>query len=72
MTHDSNSDLIRMLNQIADFYKPYPREEAVQGISEHIILFWEPRMRNALAKLLVQDSVGLDELALSGAKATLK
>jgi formate dehydrogenase subunit delta len=67
-----NSDLVRMINQMADFYRPYPRDEAIAGISEHIVSFWEPRMRKALAALLSHGGEGLSDLALAGAKATQK
>jgi formate dehydrogenase subunit delta len=64
-----NTDLIRMANQIADFYKPYPREEAVAGVAEHIRLFWEPRMRKGLSDLVAAGGAELDDLALAGAKS---
>jgi formate dehydrogenase subunit delta len=37
--------LVRMANQVADFFGPYPDEEAVAGIQQHIRSFWTPRMR---------------------------
>lgn len=64
-------DLIRMANQIADFYRPYPRAEAVSGIAEHIHNFWDPRMRKALADLIASKAQELDELAFEGAKTAL-
>jgi formate dehydrogenase subunit delta len=66
-----NRELIRMANQIADFYKPYPQDEAVAGIADHIRSFWEPRMRKALADLVVGGGVDLSALALAGAKSAL-
>ncbi len=38
-------DTVRMANQIGDFFKSYPEQEALDGIAEHINKFWEPRMR---------------------------
>jgi formate dehydrogenase subunit delta len=38
-------DMVRMANQIGDFFKSYPEQEALDGIAEHINKFWEPRMR---------------------------
>jgi formate dehydrogenase subunit delta len=67
-----DQDLVRMANQIADFYKPYPREEGVEGIAEHIVMFWEPRMRDKLKKLLDAGGEGFSELALAGARSTIK
>lgn len=67
-----DSDIVRMANQIAEFHKPYPRDEAVAGISEHIRLFWEPRMRLKLKQLLDIGGAGLSNLALEGAQAAQK
>lgn len=44
-------NLIRMANQIGDFFESMPdREEAVDGIAQHLRKFWEPRMHAALAQ----------------------
>ena len=66
-----NRELIRMANQIADFYKPYPQDEAVAGIADHIRSFWEPRMRKALSDLVAGGGADLNALALAGAKSAL-
>ena len=29
-------DLVRMANQIAQFFTPYPTDEAVAGVEEHL------------------------------------
>lgn len=42
------ADLIRMSNQIADFFAAYPDEEAVSGVAEHLRSFWPPSMREQL------------------------
>jgi formate dehydrogenase subunit delta len=43
--------LIKMANQIADFFEAMPnREQAVQDVAAHIQKNWEPRMRAALFK----------------------
>lgn len=61
-------DLARMVNQIADFYRSYPRDEAVPGIAGHIRSFWDPRMRAALAQYVAAGGDGLSETALAGAR----
>ena len=66
-----DNDTVRMVNQIADFFRPYPKDEAVAGIAEHIRAFWEPRMRAKLAEALAAGGAGLSELAVSGAKEAL-
>ena len=40
-----DQDLVRMANQIAGFFDSYPREKAVAGVADHILNFWDPRMR---------------------------
>ncbi len=41
--------LVRMANQIGNFFDAMPdRDEALQGIAQHIQKFWEPRMRREL------------------------
>ena len=41
-------DLVRMANQIARFFEPYPDAEAIAGVAEHLRKFWDPSMRAAL------------------------
>jgi len=42
-------NLITMANQIGTFFEAMPdREEALEGVAQHIKKFWEPRMRRAL------------------------
>ncbi len=59
--------LIKMANQIADFFEALPdREEGLRSVYEHIRKFWEPRMRIALLEFLDKHPEGKDEeIALS-------
>lgn len=42
--------LIKMANQIGDFYQSYPDEDQVQqNIAEHLNKFWALQMRQQLA-----------------------
>lgn len=44
-------NLIHMANRIGEFFESYSdREEALDGISQHIRKFWEPRMRHELLR----------------------
>lgn len=63
-------DLVRMVNQIARFFEPYPEDEAVRGIAEHLQRFWEPRMRTQLQEIVTAGGAGLCPLALAGARAS--
>lgn len=49
------NNLIRMANQIGEFFESMPdRQQATQDIASHIKRFWEPRMRKALLESLTQ------------------
>jgi formate dehydrogenase subunit delta len=53
-----------MANQIGEFFSAYPdRDEALEGIANHIRKFWEPRMRLKLFESIDQGLTGeLSEL----------
>jgi formate dehydrogenase subunit delta len=55
--------LVRMANQIADFFKAQPEEDALKGASNHIRYFWDPRMRAKMAAHLKAGGAGLSPLA---------
>jgi len=61
------ANLIRMANRIGDFFKAMPeRDEALQGIAEHIRKFWEPRMRKDLLAAVEAGEAGeLQEIVLA-------
>ncbi|WID99173.1 formate dehydrogenase subunit delta [Bosea vestrisii] len=42
---ESLAKLASMANQIGDFFKSYPDEEAIAAIADHINQFWTKRMR---------------------------
>ena len=52
-------DLVRMVNQIADFFDAYPEPEAISGVTEHLRKFWDPAMRRQLlnARESLEDSL---------------
>lgn len=63
--HASGTDtLVRMANQIADFFQSYPEAEGVEGVATHIKKFWDPRMRRGIFAHLDQGGAGLKPLAL--------
>ncbi len=67
----NTDDLVKMANQIADYFRAYPEDEAVEGVAEHIRQFWDPRMRDGLRARLVDGGEGLDPLARRGAERAL-
>ncbi len=60
--------LVKMANQIADFFRLKPEEQAVAGVADHIKKFWDPRMRAKMAAHLAQGGDGLNPLALKAAE----
>ena len=60
-------DMVRMANQIGDFFKSYSDEYARKEIATHINSFWDPRMRKMLFEHLDAGGVGLDDLVKSSA-----
>ena len=60
----NNDTLIRMANQIADFFAPYPHQEAVDGVAGHIKSFWDPRMRADFFRTLDSGAQGVHPLVI--------
>lgn len=65
-------DIIRMANQIGDYFKAYPHDAAVKDTATHIRNFWDPRMRRQLFEHLAAGGEGLSEIALEAAQALEK
>jgi formate dehydrogenase subunit delta len=71
MSHDeehimsTGEKLVRMANQIADFFHSKPREEGITGVAEHINKFWEPRMRRQLFEMLDAGTENFNELVVA-------
>jgi formate dehydrogenase subunit delta len=57
--------LVQMANDIGNFFRAQPRNDAVAGIANHIKSFWSPRMRAKLTEQLQNGASGLDELPLA-------
>lgn len=57
-------NLVKMANDIGNFFSSEPDHHmAVQGVSDHLRKFWDPRMRRAIIEHLHQGGAGLNELA---------
>lgn len=53
------ANLVRMANRIGEFFEAMPeRDEALDGIAEHIRKFWEPRMRRQLLAAMASGEAG--------------
>jgi formate dehydrogenase subunit delta len=65
MMQSPTDKLVRMANQIGQFFKPQSEEKAIAGIVDHIKRFWEPRMKKRIFSHLDEGGgVGLDPLTL--------
>lgn len=62
MSANSNDKLVRMANQIAAFFRPYPEEEAVAGVHKHLHAFWSPKMIRSLVAYAPEAGDRVDEL----------
>jgi formate dehydrogenase subunit delta len=60
-------DMIRMANQISEFFKSYTEKEAIEGIADHITKFWEPRMRRDFFAHMEKGGVGFSDLVKKAA-----
>jgi formate dehydrogenase subunit delta len=62
--HGGAGHLVKMANDIGDFFRAEPqREDAIAGIANHIAKFWTKRMRAKLNSHLEQDGdSALDDL----------
>jgi formate dehydrogenase subunit delta len=60
--------MVHKANSIASFFAAYPREEAIEGVADHIQRFWEPRMRRQLLAYIEAGGSGLDDLVPEAAK----
>jgi formate dehydrogenase subunit delta len=64
--HGTADHLVKMANDIGDFFRAEPdREDAIAGIANHISRYWTKRMREKLAAHLKNGGGGLDELPLA-------
>lgn len=62
MTSSTPDKLVRMANQMADFFQSYPHQDAIQGIADHIAAFWTNGMREGLKDRIAQSADGVHAL----------
>jgi formate dehydrogenase subunit delta len=66
------SEIVRMANQIAEFFAAYPHDTAVKETAGHIRSFWDPRMRKELFDHLAAGGEGLSPIALEAGRSLLE
>jgi formate dehydrogenase subunit delta len=55
--------LVRMANQIGDFYASMPESEATEGVASHLRLYWTPKMIREIMTFADQGHPGLNAVA---------
>jgi formate dehydrogenase subunit delta len=58
----SPEKLAYMANQIGRFFQSQKPELAVASITDHLLKFWDPRMRRSIVAHLTAGGSGLDPL----------
>lgn len=56
----SSDKLVMMANQIGAFFASQPHIDVQAAIADHLLKFWEPRMRQAILAHLDAGGTGLD------------
>lgn len=73
MSHSSADKLVKMANQIGQFFSAQRHADPVAGAAEHLHKFWDPRMRAAIIEHLNKNGgAGLDPVPLEAVKALAK
>jgi formate dehydrogenase subunit delta len=60
--------LVRMANQIAQFFMSQPHDDAVAGVVDHLRSFWTPKMRRQIADHAAAGGADLDPLTLEAVR----
>ncbi len=60
--------MVHMANQIALFFASYPKEEAVASVTNHLKMYWEPRMRRQIIDYVASGGEGLHDLVRESVK----
>ena len=58
--------LVRMANQIGDFFRPMPEQEGATGVATHLRRYWTPKMIRELLSAAAAGHAGLNSTAVSG------
>jgi formate dehydrogenase subunit delta len=71
VSSEKMAKLVRMANQIGDYFKALPEAEATGGAADHLRRFWTPKMRGEIIAFVDQGGQGLNPVA-ARAVAALK
>jgi formate dehydrogenase subunit delta len=69
MSHSSQEKLVKMANQIGQFFAGQNRVDQAAATAEHLSKFWDPRMRAAIVDHVENHGgAGLDPVALGAVR----
>ena len=68
MSHSSSETLVKMANQIGDFFGSQRHSDGAAGVADHIKKFWDPRMRAGIMEHVAHGGAGLSPLVLEALK----
>jgi formate dehydrogenase subunit delta len=60
----SPEKLVYMANQIGKFFHSRPEAHAVADTADHLMKYWDPRMRREIALHFIKGGAGLDPIPL--------
>lgn len=63
MSSEKIEKLVRMANQIGDYFKAMPESEAVNGAADHLRLYWTPKMIGEIIAYADAGHSGLNAIA---------
>jgi formate dehydrogenase subunit delta len=69
MTTSKIDKLVRMANQIGDFYAAMPENEATAGAATHLKRYWTPKMIRELLAFADEGRAGLNPTAAHAVEA---
>jgi formate dehydrogenase subunit delta len=68
MSHSTSEHLVKMANQIGDFFGSQRHSDGAAGVADHIKKFWDPRMRAGIMEHVAHGGAGLKPVVLEALK----
>ena len=72
MSEEKMAKLVRMANQIGDYFRSMPEAEATAGAADHLQRFWTPKMCAEIIAFAQNGGVGLNPVAARAVAALKK
>ena len=68
MSHNTVDTLVKMANQIGQFFSAQKHQDQAGGAADHLRKFWDPRMRLSIVDYVAKGGNGLNPVALEAVK----